>query len=379
MKTSTPLKLKQIAIHGYKSFHPDGLKLEIKDITVLLGANGSGKSNLVSFFKLLSWMMTGALQNFIGESGSANDLLFYGSKTTNRLEAELLFANDRAEDKYSFKLSHAAGDTLIFTEEVLFCKLKHENKPFTLTLDPGLKESGLYEKSRAKNAKITRVIYQLLKSIQVFQFHDTSKEARIRNKGYINDNDFLRSDGGNLAAMLYAMKNNSQLEKYYLRIVRYIQLIMPQFGDFVLDPSPLNENYIILNWKEKGTDYLFGPHQLSDGTMRFMALATLLLQPKQTLPSVVVLDEPELGLHPFAISVLAGMIKSASQNCQLILATQSPRLVDEFDINEIVIVERDAQKRCTIFNQLMEDELRDWLQNYSTSELWEKNVLGGRP
>lgn len=379
MKTQITLKLKQISIHGFKSFHPDGQKLAINDITVLLGANGSGKSNLVSFFKMLSWMMTGALQNFIGESGSANDLLFYGSKTTNRLEAELLFTDDRAQDKYSFKLAHAAGDTLIFTEEILFCKLKHKNRPFTLTLDPGLKESGLQEKSKAENATITRVIYQLLRSIQVFQFHDTSKEARIRNKGYINDNDFLRSDGGNLAAMLYAMKNNAQLEKYYLRIVRYIQQIMPQFGDFVLEPSPLNENYIILNWKEKGSDYLFGPHQLSDGTLRFMALATLLLQPEKSLPSVVVLDEPELGLHPFAISVLAGMIKSASQNCQLILATQSPRLVDEFDINEIVIVERDAGKRCTVFKQLSESELQDWLQNYSTSELWEKNVLGGKP
>jgi len=379
MKTKKTLKLKQLDIHGFKSFNTEGQSLTIGDVTVLLGANGAGKSNVISFFKMISWMMTGGLQNFIGESGSANDLLFYGAKATSRMEAELLFTDDQAEDKYSFKLAHAAGDTLIFTEETLFCKLKHEPKPFTLTLNPGFKESGLFEKSKEQNATITRVIFQLLKSIQVFQFHDTSKEARIRNKGFIHDNDFLRSDGGNLAAFLYAMRNNPQYLQYYTRIIRYIQKIMPQFGDFILEPSPLNDNYIMLNWKEQTGDYLFGSHQLSDGTLRFMALATLLLQPEQNLPSVIVLDEPELGLHPFAISVLAGMIKAAGLHCQIILATQSPRLVDEFEYRDIVIVERDEQSRCTVLKRLQESELGHWIESYSMSELWEKNVLGGRP
>jgi predicted ATPase len=379
MKANSTLKLKGVTISGYKSFHADGQTIRFGDVTVLLGANGSGKSNLVSFFKMLSGMMTGALQNFVGENGSANALLYYGLKKSNRLSAELHFADDIADDKYKFTLAHAAGDTLIFTEETLFSKLSHKDRPFILTLDPGVKESGLHANTKAPNATTSRVIYQLLKSIQVFQFHDTSKEARIRNNGYINDNVFLRSDGGNLAAMLFALKMKTEGEKYYKRIVRYIQQIMPQFGDFVLDPSALNESYIMLNWREKGVDYLFGPHQLSDGTLRFMALTALLLQPPALLPPVVVLDEPELGLHPSAISALAGMIKTASQHCQVILATQSPRLVDEFNAEEIVVVERDNEKRCTVLKQLADVDLKAWIENYSMSELWEKNVLGGRP
>jgi len=379
MKANSRLKLKSVTINGYKSFHPDGQTVKFGDVTVLLGANGSGKSNLVSFFKMLSWMMTGALQNFVGENGSANTLLYYGSKMTNRLGAELHFADDHADDKYKFTLAHAAGDTLIFTEETLYCKLANKDRPFILTLDPGVKESGLQAETKAPNAKTSRLIYQLLKSIQVFQFHDTSKEARIRNSGYINDNDFLRSDAGNLSAMLYALKNKPEGEKYYNRLIRYFQQIMPQFGDFVLEPSVLNENYIMLNWREKGVDYLFGPHQLSDGSLRFMALATLLLQPPAILPPVVVLDEPELGLHPSAIATLAGMIKTASQHCQVILATQSPRLVDEFNAEEVVVVERDILKRSTLIRQLADVDLKIWLENYSMSELWEKNVLGGRP
>lgn len=379
MKSETSLKLKNLNISGFKSFHPDGQTIRFGNITVLLGANGSGKSNLVSFFKMVSWMMTGALQNFVGENGFAGSLLHYGSKKSSRLSAELCFADDKADDRYKFTLAHAAGDTLIFTEETLFCKLTHKPRPFILTLDPGLKESGLYANSREPGATTSRIIYQLLKSIQVFQFHDTSRESQIRNSCYINDNDFLRSNGGNLAAVLYALKNKPASENYYNRITRYVKQMMPQFGEFVLEPSSLNENYVILNWKEKGVDYLFGPHQLSDGSLRYMALATLLLQPPGALPPVIVLDEPELGLHPYAISVLAGMVKTASQHCQIILATQSPRLVDEFTSEEIIVVERDNEKQCTVIKHLEDIDLQTWLENYSMSELWEKNVLGGRP
>ncbi len=373
MKT---LKLTNIEIKGFKSIDLKGQSIPINKITVLLGANGSGKSNLISFFKMLNYLTTGALQTYIGQEGSASSLLYYGPKKTKRIEATLKFSDNRSVDKYSFRLAHAAGDTLIFTEELLTYKEKKRNKPFTISLEPGVKESGLYEYCKKPDTKIARIIFQLLKSCQVFQFHDTSKESRIRNNGYINDNNFLRSDGGNLAAFLFKIKKQ---EEYYNRIVRYIKKAMPQFGDFVLSPSTQNSNYIMLNWTEKESDYLFGPHQISDGSLRFMALTTLFLQPPKTLPSVIILDEPELGLHPYAISLLASMIKIASKNSQIIIATQSTRLIDEFDINDIIIVERDEQNKCSIFKKLKEADLTEWLDNYSISELWEKNVLGGRP
>jgi predicted ATPase len=154
---------------------------------------------------------------------------------------------------------------------------------------------------------------------------------------------------------------------------------MPQFGDFELEPLPFNDQTLRLDWTEKSSGYLFGPHQISDGSLRFMALTTLLLQPEDNLPNVIILDEPELGLHPAAIVELAGMIHTASRNTQIIVSTQSTRLVDEFTAEDVVVVERDENKRCTIFNRLDKKALEEWLERYSLSELWEKNVLGGRP
>ena len=373
------LKLQNINLKGYKSFNAEGQDIPFGDITILLGANGSGKSNLISFFQMLNYMTTGALQKYIGQSGSADSLLYFGSKKTNRIIAEITFSDSKSKDRYTFSLSHAAGDTLIFTEETLFWKFHNNPKPFKIHLDPGLKESGLYERTKNPNAKVEKVIFMLLKNCQVFQFHDTSKEARIRNSGYINDTEFLRSDGGNLAAFLYSIKKQKDGENFYNRIIRYIKMAMPQFEDFILTPSPQNKNYIILNWKERDSDYLFGPHQISDGSLRFMALTTLLLQPPKSLPSVIILDEPELGLHPHAISLLAGMVKTVSTNRQIVLATQSTRLIDEFDLKDIVVVERNEKNKCSIFKKLDPIALAAWIAQYSTSELWEKNILGGRP
>lgn len=379
MNDGNRLKLKKLTLNGFKSISPDGQSIPFGDLTVLLGANGSGKSNIVSFFRMLNYMMTGTLQTYIGENGTAETVLYYGAKKTTRITATMEFSNSETTDTYSFTLAHAVGDTLIFTEETLSFHQREMPTPQIISFDSGLKESGL--SGRANDLAVTRLqtIFEFLKNCRVFQFHDTSKEAKIRNNGYINDNTYLRSDGGNLAAFLYALRNTSDGEKYYHRIVRHIRHILPQFGDFVLKPSRLNENYITLNWKEQGTDYLFGPHQLSDGSLRFMAIATLLLQPPKTLPSVIILDEPELGLHPSALAMLAGMAKAASRHCQIILATQSPRLVDEFEPGNIIIVERNAEKQCSEYKVLDEQSLEEWLERYSLSELWEKNVIGGQP
>ena len=154
---------------------------------------------------------------------------------------------------------------------------------------------------------------------------------------------------------------------------------MPQFGDFIMEPSVVNKEYISLDWKEKDSDFIFSVNQISDGTLRFMALATLLLQPPQTMPSIIVIDEPELGLHPKAISILAGLIKKAAQDVQVVLATQSPNLLDEFSADKVVVIERDEQHRTSIFKQLSSEQLKEWEDEYTTSELWDKNVIGGRP
>jgi predicted ATPase len=375
---SNRIKLKSLNLKGFKSIDSEGQTISFGDITVFLGANGAGKSNLVSFFKLLNYLTAGELESFIGQQGFADSLLYYGSSTTARIQAELSFeldGYDRAT--YNFTLSHASGDTLIFTEEYVSWEKAGDQQPTKIPLGAGHKEAKLLDVLTVWELALSML--NLLRSCQVYHFHDTSSTSRIRNQGYIGDNDYLRNDAANLAAFLFAMANNDEGKKYYERIVRHIQLVLPQFGDFVLRPSPLNKDYIRLDWREKRRDYLFGPYLLSDGSLRFMALATLLLQPAESLPKVIILDEPELGLHPAAISSLAGMIRTASVNSQVVLATQSPRLVDEFNVDEIVIVERDELKDRSLFKRLDEDALSEWLKRYSLSDLWEKNVLGGRP
>ena len=374
------LKLNNIELKGYKSVNGRGQTLPINDdITVLIGANGVGKSNIVSFFQLLNYAMSGSLQTYIGENGFADAFLYYGSKNTDCIKAKLRFSDEESENEYAFRLAFAAGDSLIYTEETVLFKKKGRGKPFKLTMDAGKKESQLYEAKESVYRETVQVFINLLKNCRYFQFHDTTKESKIRKNGYIGDNKFLRSNAGNLAAFLFGIKHQERGELYYQHIVRYIQQVMPQFGDFIMEPSVTDNNYISLDWREKNSDHIFGVNQISDGTLRFMALATLLLQPPKSMPSLIVIDEPELGLHPTAISILAGMIKKASENAQVVIATQSPRLLDEFSADKVVVVERDAQQRTSVCRQLSSEQLKVWEDEYTTSELWDKNVIGGRP
>ena len=372
------MRLREIHIKGYKSIDGQvGQTIPIGDLTVLLGANGSGKSNLVSFFKMLNFMTTGALQNYVGKQG-VNRLLFYGHKQTESISFKLKFESETAHDTYDVKLSHGLPDRLFLSgEKVTYHKVK---PPTPHPQEYFLEAGGAESKLGNDNRKTSNVLHRLLSGISTYQFHDTSDTAKIKDRGYIEDARYLRSDAGNLAAFLKMLKEHDKFQKYYERIVRHVQRVMPQFGDFDLEPIPSNKDYARLNWKDSyGSDYLFDPYQISDGSLRFMALATLLLQPPELLPPFIVLDEPELGLHPAAIGELAGIVRAAAQKTQVLLATQSTRLVDEFSPENLVIVERDEKDRCSVFKTLDSKQLQDWLSRYSLSELWEKNVLGGQP
>lgn len=372
------LELKSIELKGFKSIDTEGQTIELGPITVMLGANGAGKSNLVSFFKMLNYMTTGGLQQYVADQGFADSLLYLGAKVTSEVSARLRFEDARAKDKYAFVMNRDATGRLFLKDETIVYHASGRDTPQTRKLGGGVRESQLRECSE-KGVQTCQVVFSLLSRCQVFQFHDTSVTAKIRSEGYVDDARFLRSDGGNLAAFLRQLRSKDSGRRYYDRIVRHIQLMVPQFLDFDLETLPENDKYVRLNWREKGSDYLFGPHQLSDGSLRFMALTTLFMQPPNLRPRVIIVDEPELGLHPAAISSLTGMVRAAAPATQVILATQSSRLVDEFTADQVMIVERDQKKPRTLFRRLNEKDLTEWLERYCLSELWEKNVLGGRP
>jgi len=372
------LELKSIDLKGFKSIDAVGQSIPLGPITVMLGANGAGKSNLVSFFRMLNYITSGGLQQYVADQGFADSLLYFGAKTTSEMSARLLFGDGQATDEYAFVLGHDVTGKLFLQDETITYHAAGRTEPQIRQLGGGVRESQLKEEADSGD-QTCQVVYRLLSNCRVYQFHDTSSTAKIRLQGYVDDAKYLRSDGGNLAAFLRALRNRKDGKRYYDRIVRHIQLMIPQFADFDLEPLSDNDKYVRLNWREKGSDYLFGPHQLSDGSLRFMALTTLFMQPPDLRPKVIIVDEPELGLHPAAISALAGMVKAAPPAAQVILATQSSRLVDEFSADQVMIVERDEKRRRTVFRRLDEKDLEEWLDRYCLSELWEKNVLGGRP
>jgi len=370
-----PFMLERIILQRYKSIREADIAL--RPINVLIGANGSGKSNFISLFQFMNRVVNQGMQKYVAQAGGADQILHYGRKATERLYIELWFRKgEDLANGYKCSLIPTAEDLLVFEEEAIyFHDRKHYERPYlSLGLDKIHDETLLINWKRGGN-RVAYYVLEALRSWQLYHFHDTSESAKVKQTGDINDNLFLRPDASNLAAYLYLLQETKP--EYYHNVVETVRMAAPFFGDFVLRPSPFNPEKIRLEWQERGSDVLFGPHALSDGTLRFMCLATLFLQPPDRLPATIVLDEPELGLHPFAITLLANMIRSVSQHTQVILATQSVTLVNQFSPEDILVVDRIQGE--SVFRHLSEEEMASWLEDYGLGDLWEKNLLGGRP
>jgi predicted ATPase len=372
-------QLTSLRLAGWKSIRD--AEIELRPLNVLIGANGAGKSNLVGFFKLMNEMMAGRFQEHVGTTGGAESLLHYGSKRTQGIEARFQFAAERGENSYYIRLVPIAGNSLLFASETLEFAAEtlgpadwHIKESFNPKLGQGHRES-LLNQAVDSEFPTAKFIRELLTRCQVFHFHDTSLLGPMRRDCLIDANRFLYPDAANLPAMLYLYR-----ERYptaYRRIVAAAKAVAPFFEDFVLEPLRLNPRNIALHWRAKGADYEFGPHQLSDGTLRAIALFTLLLQPEDDLPELIVLDEPELGLHPAALTVLADLLKSTARHSQLLIATQSAALIDHFEVDDVVTV--NLRDGCSTFERLDPERLKDWLEEYTLSELWQRNVIGGGP
>jgi predicted ATPase len=360
------MSLDKIEIKGFKSIKE--LNLELKNINILIGANGAGKSNLISFFKLLNELIEKRLQFFVATKGGANSFLYHGRKVTSSISARFHFALN----EYYFSLSPTDVNSFVFeTEELIFKGLYHNSRPTTY-LGSGHPESLAYD-AFSKNNRIAQYVIPKVATWKVYHFHDTSDSAPCKQPCDINDNMYLRGDAANLPAFLFLLKE--KFPKHYSNIVETIQLVTPFFDDFILRPLTSNSSMIQLEWREKDSDFPFRASNLSDGTLRFICLATLLLQP--FMPSLIILDEPELGLHPYAISILAQLLKQSSLTSQLLISTQSVTLINHFSPEDVIAV--DKQQGQSVFHRLDKMKIEEWMEEYSLGELWEKNTFGGRP
>jgi len=356
-------QLNRIVIKGFKSIKE--CDLELNNINVLIGANGAGKSNFISAFEMFQKIRARELALYTGKKGGAGALLYNGKKVTDRIAMEFTVA----KNIYGFELEATVNDGLIFREE------RYES-PSSVWGEGGHAEAKLTDAIRDSLVGLMDSEDWLLEPLSVYQFHDTSPSSRIKSENYISNSLRLISDARNLAAFLYRMKQS--FPKEYSNILWATQLVAPFFDDFVLEPSELNEELIILRWRKKDCEDVFYASQLSDGTLRFICLATLLLQPTKLQPPTIIIDEPELGLHPLAITIFAEMVQKAAVNKQVILATQSVELLDNFEVEDVIVVDND--KNGSEFKRLGEEQLRSWLDNdYTLGELWNKNIFGGRP
>jgi len=364
-------QLSRICINGFKSIK--SCDIVLNKINLLIGSNGAGKSNFISVFAMLQNIIQKQLQFFVAQRG-INSLFFNGTKTTEEIATEVFFD----KSSYGFTLVPTDNNSIVFKEEHFGYHGAFEKKST-------VGERSVVAKGKAESNwdigvgnQIDSYVRPILRSQnwRVYHFHDTGRRARVKQEHNVSNNFVLAFDAGNLAAFLYRLKNN--YIQSYDGIVRTVRMVAPYFDDFVLVPKEENTEQIVLKWRQVGCDDIFNASQFSDGTLRFICLATLLLQPEELLPVTIIIDEPELGLHPYAISLFAEMVHALPEGHQIIISTQSVELLNEFDAEDIIVVDRNDNG--SQFKRLDENELNEWLQlDYALGDLWKKNILGGRP
>jgi predicted ATPase len=357
----THQRLKSVVVEGFTSIR--SAEIRLRSLNVLVGANGAGKSNFIRALSMLGRIVDRDLGLFVGISGGANALMT-ADRTAPRL-IRLRVESDAGE--YQAELVPAAEGALVFSDETIWVR----DTNIVTSLGRGHRESALTASEPAWVPAAAPLV-ETLRGCRVFHFHDTSRTAPVKQQGYIADNRSLKPDAANLAAVLLRLRDGEPAR--YQRVVRTIRQVAPFFRDFVLEPE-LAPDRVQLRWRQEGTDTDFPADALSDGTLRFICLAALLGQPE--LPGLIVLDEPELGLHPFAIVQLAEMLRAVSRDSQVLLATQSVTLMNQFELEDLIVVDR--QEGSSVFERPDPEQLSEWLADYSLGELWEKNMLGGRP
>ncbi len=406
--------LNKITIKGFKSIKELN-DFELKNLNIIIGANGAGKSNLISFFKMLNSMMNNNLNHYISNNGGMSDIMFGGRKVTEKMEFKMMFG-DRG---FKFNLVPKPDDACAIEDEAVYYEADwfkisanhNYNNHGRLSLVKEMQEEKQIQevlkkievqqvfKKISESKEIQQIlkkqiqaeelkpdallpdyhdpkyhesIYEAITSWRIYHFHDTGTTAKMRHYDIIENDKKLNDDAGNIAPFLLMLKNNHF--EAYKKIINAIKLAIPFFDDFILEPRKFGDaTKVNLSWYQKGSDYPMQPYHFSDGSIRFICLTTVLLQPNP--PETIIIDEPELGLHPSAIALLAELIQVAASKTQVIIATQSPELINYFAIDDIITATR--KNNASHFERLKENDYSEWLEDYSVGELWCKNIIQG--
>jgi predicted ATPase len=317
--------------------------------------------------------LDGNIAGYVRDNGGIKDIIYDGLQTTSKMEFEMYFG----VRGYRFTIEPTLQDSIALSNEARFYKYGNLGPKWW-----GLGDSDdtipllvKQVKSKTFEGEFSKYVYDAVMSWKIYHFHDTSPNASMRGWELIEDNETLRSNASNIAPFLIRLREEYEAE--YHDILSTCQLVMPYLKDFLLKEQLYGRGNEIrkvnLSWRTKDSDFPMQPYHLSDGSIRFICLVTALLQPN--LPSTLIIDEPELGLHPEAIRILGELINSAAERTQIIVATQSPLLIDQFGVEDIVVV--NLKDNQSVFERLNREDFDNWLEDYSTGELWVKNVIQG--
>jgi len=363
--------IETLTIEGYRSI---GAMIGMKfgPLSIVVGANGAGKSNLVSFLRLLQELGHGRLQMLISKMGSADPLFHQGIANTKQIKCDLRSENFR----YTLRLQSTDAESLVIRSERI--GEPADKQSFVVSdfdsesrLSPAKQSRPLSpDETPSFSSELIDDVRKLLRGIRVHHFHDTDASAAMRRSCGIDQTERLHHDGSNLAAVLYDLRTNHP--KRFDTILRSLKRIAPFVQDinFSHDKGGVEDRIRII-WTQVGSEYRFNAQHFSDGTIRFLCILVAIFQAKP--PGMLVIDEPELGLHPEAVALLAGLLNSASHRMQLVVTTQSPMLLSQFTPDDVITV--DQRNGCSDFRRLDGKRLTKWLKDYSLGEIWQKGLM----
>jgi predicted ATPase len=380
------IKIKRIKIHGFKSLKE--IDFELRPLNVLIGPNNGGKTNFLDFFAFLSEAAHEQLQDAIARRGGFHSLVFagYADPKNQKLFWEIQCETPIVENpRISYKttltstLSFPPG-TKVEEESLGGQDLGVRKRPFS-DLEKILAGHKILEKPKLKEEEL--VIAQEPKELVEFMFRDymrswtiyefsTAENSPLRREQSLKADIRISPTGDNLASVLHNLREQGQYREAYNEIIKTLKAAFPAFKDLHF-PSGGGEGKIIIRWEE-GFRRDFSANVLSDGVLKFLCLATLLLSSDP--PDIICIDEPEIGLHPGLIGLVAEMLVAASEKTQLIVATHSPQLITHLKPEDVVVVER--ENGATVLKRLPAEQLQSWLRDFTLGELWLTGVIGGR-
>ncbi len=367
--------IKKLHLRNLLSF--EDCEVELQNLNILIGPNGAGKSNLIEAIGLLRSLVYDHAA-YVRQGGGSTAWIWKGQRGESAQMDTLIDGGAHGDLLHSFKMDGtAAGLTweqllIVNTESYSF---KRESGQLSISQGysgPYTSSESVFHKYKdpADKSPTTRT-GERIGEIRIYREFRTGKNEMLRSGGPGSglEATHLEEGGQNLALVLHEFDSLGRLDQ-----IRGLLEELNQ-GYRNIKPRFLNGIWLVQLNEEGLLDPVMS-QRISDGTLKFICLAALLLDPSP--PPVICIEEPEVGLHPDAMRVVARLLREAADRTQLIVTTHSADMIDEFSgTPEAVVVTEKNERHATQFNRLDRDKLASWLGRYQLGELWQKGEIGG--